>query len=331
MKQNLPHSLKLIRQPPDLKKVAKTLGSFFLIGTILLALTPWQQTAVGVGRVIAYSPTERQQNISAPLEGRLAKWYVQEGTFVKKGDPIVDIEDNDPAILENLRLERSAIFNRYNVAKQAAQTAKINVDRQLELFNQGISARRTYELAKLEYARHASEEANAKAELARVDVRLARQQRQRILAPADGTILRRFAGEESVIVKAGDMIAELVPETNSRAVELWIDSNDLPLIKHGDIARLQFEGWPAIQFSGWPSVAVGTFGGVVAVVDAAANQQGKFRLLIVPGKSDVWPKPKYLRQGVRVHGWILLSQVKLGYELWRRFNGFPPSQEAPNE
>jgi len=331
MKNELPQSLKLIKQPPVLKKVAKALVVFFVIGTLLLGITPWQQTAIGVGRVIAYSPTERQQNISAPVEGRLGKWYVQEGTFVKKGDPIIDIQDNDPAILENLRAERTAVFNRYLVVQQAAQTAKINVERQLALFNQGISARKTYEHAKLEYARHASEEANVQAEIARIDVRLARQHRQRVVAPMNGTILRRFAGEESVIVRAGEVIAELVPETTSRAIELWVDSNDLPLIEPGDTARLQFEGWPAIQFSGWPSVAVGTFGGVVAVIDAAANAQGKFRLLIVPGKNDTWPKAKYLRQGVRANGWVLLSQVKLGYELWRRFNGFPPAKAHPNE
>lgn len=324
-------SLQLIKQPPNPKKVAKYLGGFFLMSTILLSVTPWQQTAPGTGRVIAYSPTERQQNISATVEGRLGKWYVQEGTFVKKGAPIVDIEDNDPGILENLRAERSAVLNRYKLAQQATQLAKINVERQLNLFNQGISAKRTYELAKLDYARHASEEENSRVALAGIDIRLARQHRQHIVAPIDGTILRRFSGEQSVLVRAGDVIAELVPETNSRAIELWVDSNDLPLIQRGDIARLQFEGWPAIQFSGWPSVAVGTFGGVVAVVDAAANQQGKFRLLIVPGKNDHWPNPKYLRQGVRAHGWVLLSQVKLGYELWRRFNGFPPSQSTPNE
>ena len=33
---------------------------------------------------------------------------------------------------------------------------------------------------------------------------------------------------------------------------------------------------------------------------------------------------RFLRQGVRVNGWVLLGQVTLGYELWRIFNGFPP-------
>jgi hypothetical protein len=28
---------------------------------------------------------------------------------------------------------------------------------------------------------------------------------------------------------------------------------------------------------------------------------------------------------VRANGWVLLDSVRLGYELWRRFNGFPPT------
>ena len=90
--------------------------------------------------------------------------------------------------------------------------------------------------------------------------------------------------------------------------------------------RLQFEGYPAVQFSGWPEVAVGTFGGVVGLIDSTDNGQGKFRLLIVPDPNEEsWPSERFLRQGVRANGWVLLNQVRLGYEFWRIFNGFPPS------
>ena len=97
----------------------------------------------------------------------------------------------------------------------------------------------------------------------------------------------------------------------------------------GRLVRLQFEGWPAVQFSGWPSVAIGTFGGVVSVVDPSASSNGKFRVIITPEKGVKWPSNTYLRQGTRVYGWILLNTVKLGYELWRQFNGFPVSLDAP--
>jgi hypothetical protein len=77
-------------------------------------------------------------------------------------------------------------------------------------------------------------------------------------------------------------------------------------------------------------VAVGTFGGRVALVDAVDNGKGKFRVLIIPDKKDEpWPNVRYLRQGVRAKGWVLLDQVRLGYELWRQFNGFPATSSLP--
>lgn len=326
MKQDKYKSTRLIYHPPSIRYVAKWSSIFFLVILFLFAVLPFQQTAVGTGRVIAYSPSERQQNINAPVDGRLGKWYVQEGSLVKKGDLIVDIYDNDPSIIERIRSEKTAMETRLKVATHAEEIAKINVDRQEHLFKQGISARKTFEAANLEYTKFRSDVENIKAELARIEIKLARQHSQHVIAPITGTILRRHAGQESVIVKAGDIIAELVPNTTSRAVELWVDGNDIPLINIGDTVRLQFEGWPGIQFSGWPSVAIGTFGGVVSVIDAADDGQGMFRLLVTPGKDEPWPQPRYLRQGVRANGWVLLGQVQLWFELWRRFNGFPPSQ-----
>ena len=108
-----------------------------------------------------------------------------------------------------------------------------------------------------------------------------------------------------------------------------------PLIEPGRHVRLQFEGWPAIQFAGWPSVAVGTFGGKVAFVDATDDGFGAFRIVVVPDGDEPWPEGRFLRQGVRANGWILLDEVRLGFELWRQFNGFPPSvateQAAPDK
>jgi hypothetical protein len=103
----------------------------------------------------------------------------------------------------------------------------------------------------------------------------------------------------------------------------------MPLIREGRPVRLQFEGWPAVQFTGWPSVAVGTFGGKVALVDATDDGTGRFRILVRPETEDAWPTNITLRQGVRVNGWVLLDQVTIGYELWRRFNGFPPTVKPP--
>ena len=91
---------------------------------------------------------------------------------------------------------------------------------------------------------------------------------------------------------------------------------------------MQFEGYPAIQWVGWPSAAVGTFGGLVEFVDQSDDGKGNFRILVrrdpLEEQINPWPRGHALRQGLRANGWVLLNRVTLGWELWRRLNGFPP-------
>ena len=170
-----------------------------------------------------------------------------------------------------------------------------------------------------------SDEASASTELTKAQGRFARQQNQQITAPRDGVVLSVIARQGGELLKAGEPLLTFVPDTDTRAVELLVAGNDAPLITEGRHVRLQFEGWPAVQFTGWPSVAVGTFGARVAWVDAADNGSGKFRIVVVPDGDDPWPTGTYLRQGTRANGWVLLRRVRLGFELWRLINGFPPA------
>jgi membrane fusion protein, adhesin transport system len=178
-----------------------------------------------------------------------------------------------------------------------------------------------------------SEMEESRASLAKLEVDLARQQSQTVHAPRAGTVLRLFGNPAGAVVKQSDPLLVIVPESNERGVELWVDGNDMPLISLGRPVRLQFEGWPAVQFVGWPSVAVGTFGGTVGFIDPSGNGKGKFRIMVVPDETkQAWPAAKFLRQGVRTRGWVLLSEVRLGWEIWRQLNGFPPviSLTEPN-
>tara|TARA_R110002049_G_scaffold2750_2_gene21501 strand:+ start:304290 stop:305600 length:1311 start_codon:yes stop_codon:yes gene_type:complete len=163
-----------------------------------------------------------------------------------------------------------------------------------------------------------------------MDIRSKRGELDRleIRAPRSGFIQQWFGVEGSDTIKEGDRLFVIVPDTDELAVEMKVSGNDMPLIHEGDRVRLQFEGWPAVQFVGWPSVAVGTFGGKVNRVFPTDDGMGNFRVVVTPDnhfdREDGWPNDRYLRQGVRANGWVLLKQVPLGYEIWRQLNGFPP-------
>jgi multidrug efflux pump subunit AcrA (membrane-fusion protein) len=290
-----------------------------------MVFAPWTQNVRGVGKVSAYSPDERTQKLTAPVDGVIRQWFVLEGTRVSKGQSIVDIADIDPDILSRLERERTAQQLKLDAAQSAVDTSRKNLERQRSLVQSGLSSQRSAELAELEYAKYLSEVSSASAELARIETRIARQASQSIVAPRDGIMQRIFAPQGGVMVKAGQELALIVPESASRAVELTVSGNDAPLLTVGRHVRLQFEGWPAVQFAGWPSVAVGTFGGVIGVIDPGAAEDGTVRLIVFPDEGEQWPSSNYLRQGVRVIGWVLLDTVSLGWELWRQFNGFPPT------
>ncbi len=160
---------------------------------------------------------------------------------------------------------------------------------------------------------------NKRSELDRLEIR----------APRGGRIQQWNGLEGSDTVKEGDQLFVIVPDTDELSVEMKVSGNDMPLIKEGDRVRLQFEGWPAVQFVGWPSVAVGTFGGKVNRVFPTDDGSGNFRVVVTPEdhfeRENGWPDDRYLRQGVRTNGWVLLDRVPLGYEIWRQLNGFPPT------
>ena len=193
----------------------------------------------------------------------------------------------------------------------------------------GLEEKRQVASTKIEYARAMQQDARGNAatirkEIRDIEIKLKEMERLTIKAPRDGTIFRMPVFEQNQTIKEGQSLLTLIPESSQNAVELNIYGNDMPLVQVGQEVRLQFEGWPAVQFAGWPSVAIGTFSGIVATVDATDNGKGEFRILVIENPAeDGWPSDRYLRQGVRVNGWVMLRRVSLGYEIWRQLNGFP--------
>ena len=284
------------------------------------------QYRLDVARQRALSASEAIASARATLDTAA----VQTGRLQRLlGDGLVSKRDFEVA-------ERDGIVARRNLnsaqaalnAAQAEQSAaeaeigRIRADAQARIDSATASANKT--LSELE---------DSRSSLLKSEIDLSRQQSQVVKAPRDGSILRLVANPQSDIVKQGDPLLVLVPDSEVKAVELWVNGNDAVLIMPGRHARLQFEGWPAIQFVGWTELAVGTFGGTVAFVDSTDDGKGKFRVLIVPDQADrPWPSERFLRQGVRVNGWVILNRVTMAYELWRQLNAFPPqlTEEKPS-
>ena len=143
-------AINLIAIPDWSRTLSNILIGLIVFTLLILSLTPWVQTSQGVGRVLAFDPNQRVQSISANISGIVNKWFIQEGDTVKKGDPIVEIIDNDPNLVNRLKAERDASAAKFEAAKVARETGYLNYQRQQKLFEEGLSSRMKFEKAKIE-------------------------------------------------------------------------------------------------------------------------------------------------------------------------------------
>lgn len=145
-----------------------------------------------------------------------------------------------------------------------------------------------------------------------------------ILAPQDCYITKLMVTGIGETVKEGQPLVSIMPTHYKLATEVFIDPLDLPLLQVGQPVRLQFDGWPAIVFGGWPNASYGTYGGRIYAIDQFISTNGKFRVLVQEDPND-HPWPQALRYGGGANAMILLDDVPIWYELWRKINGFPPN------
>lgn len=410
-------ALAMAETPEQLLKWIKILLSVFFLFPFVMMFFPWQQNVTALGKVTAYSPSERTQSIDAPINGVITKWHVQEGSKVKAGDVLLEMRDIDPNFKDRLASQRDNLQNKLiakkeelnayelqehnllssrdakiaaarfkldvanqkilsasesmNSARATVEAATFQERRMQRLFKDGLVSKRDVEVAERDHiianrslnsaeaqlTSAKAEAESAKAEIQQIkadtqatletnnavvnklkgevadvensltssEISLSRQNMQVVVAPREGTIHRLPVNSQSQVISQGQQLFVIVPETESRAVELWVDGRDAPLISEGSEVRLEFEGWPAVQVPGWSSVTVGTFVGKVAFVDPTDNGTGSFRILVIPNdETHPWPSSRFLRQGISAKGWILLAEVTIGYEIWRVLNGFPP-------
>lgn len=400
-----------------------------LVFMLLILFLPWTQNIRSKGTVTTLRQEERPQELPSVIAGRIIKWHIKEGDFVKAGDTIVQLgevktEYLDPALLNRTReqieakeqskteyvnkgmsgvkqitaitegrqlklqsldnkiqqqqlkimsdsMDILAVTNELAIYNRQVQAAKIMYDsgaislaefeKRKVNYQNGIAKKTSTEnkfrqskqelqnlyiekrsleqeyldkLAKAEGDRFASLSAAATtdADVAKLKNTLAnydaRNQLYYIVAPQSGQVVRAKKAGIGEIIKEGEMVVEIVPAQRQAAVELFVEPMDLPLVSIGQKVRFVFDGFPAIVFSGWPAQSYGTFGGKVLAIETAANEKGKFRILITEDASDR-PWPSQLRPGTGASGIALLKDVPIYYELWRNINGFPPDYYKP--
>ena len=181
-------------------------------------------------------------------------------------------------------------------ARQKLDNARLEVRSVEAEYGEKIAkARSDRDATRSEIGEAQSEVAKLRSQHASMQIR---NEMYHIDAPQDGYIVQALKTGVGETVKEGEALLTIAPARPEQAVVLYVKAMDVPLLKPGRKVRLLFDGWPALQFSGWPSVSVGTFGGVIKVIDAVEGGQGKFRVLVIPDSTEQ-PWPAQVQDGIR--------------------------------
>ena len=80
---------------------------FILISGIITLFLPWTQNIKVKGNVTSLYQEQRPQQLHSPIPGKIIKWYVKNGDYVKKGDTLLQLSEIKEDYLDPLLVQRT--------------------------------------------------------------------------------------------------------------------------------------------------------------------------------------------------------------------------------
>jgi RND family efflux transporter MFP subunit len=209
----------------------------------------------------------RDAKVAALVPGRIAAVSVVEGSAVKEGQVIADL---DTTLLREQERQAEAAVQQ---AKASADNARVSLQREESLLGRGISSRKEVEDARTQVAvstatlnQAEAGSATAKAQLARAIVR----------SPFAGTVVKRFAGVgEQVDGSAAQPIVEIA-QIDTLELMGTVPAARLNEIKTGESFTFELSSMPGTKF-------MATVASILPAVDPATNN-GTVRIRIENSK-----------------------------------------------
>lgn len=116
--------------------IAKRISLAIFISGILFLFLPWNQTIQCAGVISTLSPEDRPQTIPSRIGGRVEKWYVNEGDFLKKNDTIAFISEIKDDYFDPKLIERTESQLKSKEASILSYQQKINsINQQIDALN----------------------------------------------------------------------------------------------------------------------------------------------------------------------------------------------------
>jgi len=80
---------------------------FIFLGGIIVLFLPWTQNIKVIGNVSTLYQEQRPQQLNSPIPGRIIKWSVKNGDYVKKGDTLLQLSEVKDDYLDPLLVKRT--------------------------------------------------------------------------------------------------------------------------------------------------------------------------------------------------------------------------------
>ncbi len=186
----------------------------FAVVMVIILFLPWTQNVTGKGFLTTLRPDQRPQTIQSPIPGRIERWYVQEGDYVKKGDTILFISEIKNEYFDPMLVERTGDQIRAKSAAVTSYEGKVNA-----LSNQ-MGALATERRLKLEQARNKLLQSKLKVqsdsidfEAAKTNIKIAERQFERT-TQLESEGLKAVTDVEEKRLKLQETQAKLISQEN---------------------------------------------------------------------------------------------------------------------
>ncbi|KFC20552.1 HlyD family secretion protein [Chryseobacterium sp. FH1] len=111
---------------------------FILFGGIMILFLPWTQNIKVTGNVSTLYQEQRPQQLNSPIPGRIIKWNVKNGDYVKKGDTLLQLSEVKDDYLDPLLVKRTEQQVEAKKGLQKYYEAKVgSTNDQMQALNSG--------------------------------------------------------------------------------------------------------------------------------------------------------------------------------------------------
>ena len=201
-------------------------------------------TIVATGEFV--SPTRSELAVKMP--GRVAKMFVEEGSRVAKGQPVLQLETDYLRI--NLQRAEADVAR----AKAVESDASRDLDRKKDLIAKDSIPRATFDRSQANY-----DQAVAARQSAEAQVSLLRQQLEdaTLRSPINGVVAEK---RTDVGQRLGDAtVALVIVQTSPLKLRFRVPERYLAVVNKGDAVKASVDPYPNVVFEG----RVTTVGGVI--------------------------------------------------------------------